>query len=55
MQGIEGNDEIEFVPVRQPTSVRHFEAKIGLRRRTKVARCKGDHVYRRINADDRAA
>src|SRR5262249_42885027 len=51
VEGIEGNNELEFVPVGQTTSIGHLEAEVRLSWGTEAARREGDHVPRRIDAE----
>jgi hypothetical protein len=53
MEGIEGDNEVEFFVKRQPAGVRHFESKIGPDSGTEVTGCEGDHVGGRIHTYNR--
>src|SRR5262249_8262627 len=55
VEGVKGNDEIEFIPVGQPPNVGHLKAEVRLCRGAEVARRKGNHVPWRVTAEPRAA
>src|SRR5262249_45086347 len=51
VQGIEGNDEVEFVPVGQTASVGDLKAEVRVSWRTEPARRECNHIVRRIDAE----
>lgn len=55
VKSVKGNDKIEFIPVGQAPNVGHLKAEVRLSRGAEVARRKGNHVPRRVNAKYRAA
>ena len=55
VQRVEGNNQIEFVPVGQLANVGDLEPEVGVRGDREMTRREGNHVARWVHAEHRAA
>ncbi|MFT3881222.1 MAG: hypothetical protein QM703_16355 [Gemmatales bacterium] len=54
VEGVEGDDQIELIPIGHAADISDFEAEVGILRAGKMAGGEGDHILRGIGAEDGA-